>query len=68
MKRLKKDGTFSTKFCVDFQYLDEANGNTKVRIRPKFDSEKDAVAKYNECVRLHMPEFGRINKWIGPNE
>ena len=68
VKRRKKDGTFSTKFCVDFQYLDEANGNKKVRIRPKFDTEREAVSKYNECIRLHMPEFGRINKWVGPSE
>ena len=68
VKRRKKDGTFSTKYCVDFQYLDEANGNKKVRIRPKYDTEREAVSKYNECVRIHMPEFGRINKWIGPSE
>ena len=67
VKRQKKDGTFSTKFCVDFQYLNEADSNKKVRIRPKFDTEKEAVAKYNQCVRLHMPEFGRIQKWVGPS-
>lgn len=65
IKRQKKDGTFSTKYCVDFQYLDETNGNKKVRIRPKYDTEQQAVAKYNECVRMYMPEFGRIQKWVG---